>query len=88
MEIDIGNLCTDFCWGRVNMAGIREHEIEYYYNQRNKGFSNWSELTSKDRQQVIREFDEEIRQAMKDSEVKYVQSKNTYNFYTSTSTFA
>ena len=77
MEIDIGNLCTDFCWGRVNMAGIREHAREYYYNQRNKGFSNWSELTSKDRQQVIREFDEEIRQAMKDSEVKYVQAKNT-----------
>ena len=77
MELDIGNLCTDWCWGRVNLAGLKEKDIEYYYNQRNKGFSNWSELTSKDKQQVIREFDDEIRQAMKDAEVRHVQAKTT-----------
>ena len=71
MEIDIGNLCTDWCWGRVNLAGLQENDIEYYYNQRNSGFSNWSELTSKDKQQVIREFNDEIRQAMRNSEVVY-----------------
>ena len=71
MELDIGNLCTDWCWGWVNLAGLKEKDLEYYYNQRNKGFSNWSELTSKDKQQVIREFNDEIRQAMRNSEVVY-----------------
>ena len=84
MELDIGNLCTDWCWGRVNLAGLQEKDIEYYYNQRNSGFSNWSELTSKDKQQVIREFDDEIRQVMKDAEVRHVQAKTTYNLHTAT----